>query len=162
MQKYSVEKIKNYVGGEWTLSSSKEWSSVTNPATGDKIGDVPAGNAQDVDAAVQAAKKAFITWREVPPAVRARYMFDLRNLMEKNYDELLSICTQEHGKTFEESKGDVRRGIENVETAAAIPSLMMGDALEQIANGIDCVSYRQPMGVFGIIAPYNFPSMVPL
>src|SRR6185369_14102094 len=146
----------------WSLSSSKEWFPVTNPATGDKIGDVPAGNAQDVDVAVQAAKKAFTTWREVPPAVRARYLFDLRNLMEKNYDELLSICTQEHGKTFEESKGDVRRGIDNVETAAGIPSMMMGDALEQIATGIDCISYRQPMGVFGIIAPYNFPSMVPL
>lgn len=162
MKKYYVEKVKNYVGGEWTLSSSKEWSAVTNPATGDKIGEVPVGNAEDVDAAVKAAKKAFSTWREVPPAARARYLFDLRNLMEKNYDELLSICTQEHGKTFEESKGDVRRGIDNVETAAGIPMMMMGDALEQIATGIDCVSYRQPMGVFAIIAPYNFPSMVPL
>lgn len=162
MQKYSVEKVKNYVGGEWTLSSSKEWASITNPATGDKIGDVPAGTAEDVDAAVIAAKKAFPAWSQTPPAVRARYMFDLRNLMEKNYEELLSICTQEHGKTFEESKGDVRRGIDNVETAAGIPGMMLGDALEQIATGIDCVSYRQPMGVFAIIAPYNFPSMVPL
>ena len=162
MQKYSIEKVKNYVGGEWILSSSKEWLPVTNPATGDKIGDVPAGNADDVDAAVKAAKKAFPAWSQTPPAVRARYMFDLRNLMEKHYDELLSICTQEHGKTFEESKGDVRRGIDNVETAAGIPGMMLGDALEQIANGIDCVSYRQPMGVFAIIAPYNFPSMVPL
>jgi malonate-semialdehyde dehydrogenase (acetylating)/methylmalonate-semialdehyde dehydrogenase len=141
MQKYSVEKVKNYVGGEWTLSSSKEWVPVTNPATGDKIGDVPVGNAADVDAAVAAAKKAFPAWSQTPPAQRARYMFDLRNLMEKHYDELLSICTQEHGKTFEESKGD---------------------SLEQIATGIDCVSNRQPMGVFAIIAPYNFPSMVPL
>lgn len=162
MKKYYVEKVKNYVGGEWTLSSSADWSPVTNPATGDVIGNVPAGNAADVDAAVQAAKRAFTTWREVPPAVRARYLFDLRNLMEKNYDELLSICTQEHGKTFEESKGDVRRGIDNVETAAGIPSMMLGDCLEQVATGIDCVSYRQPMGVFSIIAPYNFPSMVPL
>lgn len=162
MQKYYVEKVRNYVGGEWTLSSSQEWVKVTNPATGDEIGSVPMGNASDVDAAVAAAKKAFASWRDTPPAVRARYMFDLRNLMEKHYDELLSICTQEHGKTFEESKGDVRRGIDNVETAAGIPMMMLGDALEQIAAGIDCVSYRQPMGVFGIIAPYNFPSMVPL
>jgi malonate-semialdehyde dehydrogenase (acetylating)/methylmalonate-semialdehyde dehydrogenase len=162
MQKYYVEKVRNYVGGEWTLSSSQEWVKVTNPATGDEIGSVPMGNASDVDAAVAAAKKAFSSWRDTPPAVRARYMFDLRNLMEKHYDELLSICTQEHGKTYEESKGDVRRGIDNVETAAGIPMMMLGDALEQIANGIDCVSYRQPMGVFGIIAPYNFPSMVPL
>jgi malonate-semialdehyde dehydrogenase (acetylating)/methylmalonate-semialdehyde dehydrogenase len=89
-------------------------------------------------------------------------MFDLRNTMEKHYDELLTICTQEHGKTYEESKGDVRRGIDNVETAAGIPSLLQGDAIEQVANGIDCISYRQPMGVFAVIAPYNFPSMVPL
>lgn len=162
MQKYYVEKVRNYIGGEWSLSSGKEWVKITNPATGDEIGQVPVGNASDVDAAVAAAKKAFPAWRDTPAAVRARYMFDLRNLMEKHYDELLSICTQEHGKTFDESKGDVRRGIENVETAAGIPMMMMGDALEQISPGIDCVSFRQPMGVFGIIAPYNFPSMVPL
>lgn len=162
MQKYHVEKVKNYVGGEWVASSSAEWTPVTNPATGDEIGKVPSGTAQDVDAAVQAAKKAFPAWREVPPAVRARYLFDLRNLMEKHYDELLSICTQEHGKTFDESKGDVRRGIDNVETAAGMPMMMLGDCLEQVATGIDCVSFRQPMGVFAIIAPYNFPSMVPL
>jgi malonate-semialdehyde dehydrogenase (acetylating)/methylmalonate-semialdehyde dehydrogenase len=162
MQKYYVEKVRNYIGGEWSLSSSKEWVKITNPATGDEIGQVPMGSASDVDAAVAAAKKAFPAWRDTPAAVRARYMFDLRNLMEKHYDELLSICTQEHGKTFEESKGDVRRGIDQVETAAGIPLMMLGDSLEQISTGIDCVSFRQPMGVFGIIAPYNFPSMVPL
>lgn len=162
MQKYSVDKIRNYIGGEWALSSSKEWTTVANPATGDKIGDVPAGTTADVDAAVAAAKSAFPAWSQVPAAQRARYLFDLRNLMEKHYDELLSICTQEHGKTYEESKGDVRRGIDNVETAAGIPSMMLGDAFEQVATGIDCVSFRQPMGVFAIIAPYNFPSMVPL
>ncbi|MEA2752667.1 MAG: malonate-semialdehyde dehydrogenase (acetylating) / methylmalonate-semialdehyde dehydrogenase [Myxococcales bacterium] len=162
MQKYYVEKVRNYIGGEWSLSSSKEWVKITNPATGDEIGSVPQGSASDVDAAVAAAKRAFPAWRDTPAPVRARYMFDLRNLMEKHYDELLSICTQEHGKTYEESKGDVRRGIDNVETAAGIPMMMLGDALEQVSTGIDCVSFRQPMGVFGIIAPYNFPSMVPL
>jgi malonate-semialdehyde dehydrogenase (acetylating)/methylmalonate-semialdehyde dehydrogenase len=119
------------------------------------------GAASDVDEAVKAARAAFPAWSQLPAQTRSRYLFDLRNLMEKHYDELLSICTQEHGKTLEESKGDVRRGIDNVETAAGMPSLMMGQALEQIATGIDCVSVRQPMGVFGIIAPYNFPSMVP-
>jgi malonate-semialdehyde dehydrogenase (acetylating)/methylmalonate-semialdehyde dehydrogenase len=121
------------------------------------------GAAKDVDEAVQAAKAAFPAWRELPAQTRARYLFDLRNLMEKHYDELLSICTQEHGKTLEESKGDVRRGIDNVEAACGIPAAMLaaGGSLEQIANGIDCHSVRQPMGVFAIIAPYNFPSMVP-
>lgn len=162
MKKYSVDKVRNFVGGKWTVSANPEHVTITNPATGDRLGDVPLGAKSDVDAAVVAAKEAFKTWRDVPVAARARYLFELRNLMVQNYDELLSICTQEHGKTFEESKGDVWRGLENVETAIAMPSLMMGQALEQIATGIDCVSQRQPMGVFAVIAPYNFPSMVPL
>lgn len=161
MKKHVVERVRNYIGGTFSDSTGREHLTVTNPATGDKIGDVPMGNKADLDAAVAAAKAAFPGWSQTPVAVRARYMFDLRNLMEKHYDELLSICTQEHGKTLEESKGDVRRGVDNVETAAGMPHMMLGQALEQIASGIDCVSYRQPMGVFGIIAPYNFPSMVP-
>ncbi len=161
MQKHYVEKVRNYIGGEWTNSTSSEYASITNPATGDALGSVPMGTSKDVDAAVAAAKSAFNTWRDVPVSVRARYLFDLRNLMEQNYEELLSICTQEHGKTIDESKGDVRRGIDNVETAAGMPGMMMGECLEQIANGIDSVSFRQPMGVFAAIAPYNFPSMVP-
>jgi len=162
MKKHFVEKIPNYVGGEWLHSASRDWVKVENPATGDALGSVPLGTAGDVDSAVSAAVRAFPAWSETPPAARARYLFELRNLMEQNYDELLSICTQEHGKTIEESKGDVRRGIDNVETACGIPSLMQGQALENIASGIDCITYRQPMGVFAIIAPYNFPSMVPL
>ncbi len=162
MKKYSVDKVRNYVGGKFVESANPEHVEVTNPATGERLGDVPLGAPKDVDAAVAAAKAAFPAWRDTPAAARARHLFDLRNVMEENYDELLSICTQEHGKTFEESKGDVRRGIENIETAIAMPSLMMGQALEQIAAGIDCTSQRQPMGVFAAIAPYNFPSMVPL
>jgi malonate-semialdehyde dehydrogenase (acetylating)/methylmalonate-semialdehyde dehydrogenase len=159
--KFEFGKVRNYVGGKWVDSVSREAADVTNPATGEKLGSVPVGTAADVDAAVKAAQEAFRTWREVPVAARARHLFDMRNVMEKHFDELCELCTQEHGKTLEESKGDVRRGIDNVETAAGMPSLMMGQALEQIATGIDCVSVRQPMGVFAIIAPYNFPSMVP-
>ncbi len=164
MHKLQVDKVKNYIGGSWQASAGPEHMPLTNPATGEALGSVPVGVAADVDAAVAAAKAAFPAWRETPVAVRARYLFDLRNLMEKHYDELLAICTQEHGKTLEESKGDVRRGIENVETAAGMPSLLMSatEALEQIAHGIDCTTVRQPLGVFAAIAPYNFPSMVPL
>jgi len=161
MQKLHVEKIRNYVNGGWVASSGPEYMPLSNPATGESLGSVPVGTSGDVDAAVAAAKAAFPAWRETPAHARARYLFDLRNIMEKHFDELCAVCTMEHGKTLDESKGDVRRGIDNVETAAGIPSLMMGDALEQIATGIDCVSVRQPMGVFAAIAPYNFPSMVP-
>jgi malonate-semialdehyde dehydrogenase (acetylating)/methylmalonate-semialdehyde dehydrogenase len=162
-QKLFVERVPNYVGGQWKPSANPEHVPVTNPATGEPLGSVPMGAASDVDDAVKAARAAFPAWRELPAQTRARYLFDLRNLMEKHYDELLSICTQEHGKTLDESKGDVRRGIDNVEVACGVPSAMLaaGGALEQIANGIDCHSVRQPMGVFAIIAPYNFPSMVP-
>ncbi|HEY2515653.1 MAG TPA: CoA-acylating methylmalonate-semialdehyde dehydrogenase [Polyangiaceae bacterium] len=159
--KFDFGRVKNYVGGAWVESSGREATEITNPATGERLGSVPMGTAGDVDLAVKAAKEAFATWRDVPVSARSRYLFDLRNVMEKHFEELCELCTQEHGKTYEESKGDVRRGIDNVETAAAMPSLMMGQALEQISAGIDCVSVRQPMGVFGIIAPYNFPSMVP-
>jgi malonate-semialdehyde dehydrogenase (acetylating)/methylmalonate-semialdehyde dehydrogenase len=162
MQKYFVEKVPNFVGGEWVESAATTWVPIHNPATGDAMGSVPMGTAGDVDAAVAAAKRAFPSWSETPPAARSRYLFELRNLMQQNYDELLSICTQEHGKTIEESKGDVFRGIENVETGCGIPQMMQGIALENVSSGIDCVSYRQPMGVFAVIAPYNFPSMVPL
>jgi malonate-semialdehyde dehydrogenase (acetylating)/methylmalonate-semialdehyde dehydrogenase len=161
MQKYFVEKVRNYISGAWQPSANPEHVAITNPATGDTLGQVPMGAASDVDAAVHAARAAYPAWRETPVNVRSRYLFDLRNLMEKHLYELSSICTQEHGKTFEESKGDVRRGIDNVEVAAGTPSLMMGQTLEQIATGIDCTSVRQPMGVFAVIAPYNFPSMVP-
>ena len=159
--KLNFDRVRNYVGGEWVPSASKEYATITNPATGATLGSVPMGTAGDVDAAVKAAQAAFPAWRDMPVANRARYLFDMRNVMEEHFDELCELCTLEHGKTLEESKGDVRRGIDNVETAAGMPSLMMGQALEQIATGIDCISVRQPMGVFAVIAPYNFPSMVP-
>ena len=159
--KLFVEKVRNYVNGSWVESTSKDAVELTNPATGDKLGSCPVGTRADVDAAVQAAKAAFPAWSDTPSPARARFLFDLRNLMEQNFEELASICTQEHGKTLDESRGDVRRGIDNIECGAGIPSMMMGQALEQISGGIDCVSQRQPMGVFAAIAPYNFPAMVP-
>src|SRR5262249_9669958 len=133
-----------------------------NPATGERLGACPVGTAADVNAAVKAARAAFPAWRDTPTPVRARYLFDLRNLLEQHFEELAAICTQEHGKTLEESRGSVRRAIDNIECGAGIPSLMMGQALEQISTGIDCVSQRQPIGVFAAIAPYHFPAMVPL
>src|SRR5690348_14007528 len=105
MQKYYVEKVKNYVNGEWHSSTGSDHVTVSNPATGDELGKVPVGTRADVDAAVAAAKAAFPGWSETPVAVRSRYLFELRNVMEKHFEELCSICTQEHGKTFDESKG---------------------------------------------------------
>ena len=162
-KKLFVERVQNYIGGQWKASANPEHVAISNPATGDSLGSVPMGSARDVDEAVKAARAAYPAWRELPAQTRSRYLFALRDKMEANYQELLEICTQEHGKTLAESNGDVRRGIDNVEVACGTPSMMLaaGGALEQIAGGIDCVSVRQPMGVFAIIAPYNFPSMVP-
>ena len=117
---------------------------------------------EEVEAAVQAAKEAFPAWRATPPVTRARYLFRLKALLEENFEELSRIQTQEHGKCIDESRGETRRGIENVEVACGVPTLMMGYNLEDIASGIDEYVVRQPLGVFGIIGPFNFPFMIPL
>src|SRR3974390_1627509 len=106
-KKLYVERVQNYIGGQWKASANPEYVAITNPATGEALGSVPMGAAKDVDDAVKAARAAYPAWRELPAQTRARYLFALRDLMEKHFDELCSICTQEHGKTLEESKGDV-------------------------------------------------------
>ena len=153
--------IKNYIDGEW-VESEGEVKDVINPATGKVIAKVPISTKGEIDAAVMAAKEAFPDWRRTPPLARARCMFRLKELMEENFEELSRIQTMEHGKTIDESRGETRRGIEMVEVATGIPSLMMGYNLEDIATGIDEYLIRQPLGVFGIIGPFNFPFMVPL
>ena len=153
--------VKNYINGEW-VESKGPVEEVINPATGKVIATVPISTTEEINAAVAAAKEAFPDWRRTPPLARARCLFRLKELMEENFEELSRIQTMEHGKTIDESRGETRRGIENVEVATGIPSLMMGYNLEDIASGIDEYVIRQPMGVFGIIAPFNFPFMVPL
>ncbi|OAT81718.1 aldehyde dehydrogenase family protein [Desulfotomaculum copahuensis] len=156
-----VQLVKNYVDGEW-VDSNGEMRDVINPATGKTIAKVPISTGEELDVAVKAAKDAFQEWRTTPPVARVRCLFRLRELMEENFEELSRIQTQEHGKVIDESRGETRRGIENVEVACGIPSLMMGYNLEDVAAGIDEYVIRQPLGVFGIIAPFNFPFMVPL
>jgi len=154
--------IPNYIGGAWVPSRATDSLPLTNPATGEPLGRVPLSGTADVEAAVQAALAAFPRWRATPPVVRARYLFTLRGLLESHFEELAAIVTRENGKTLDESRGSVRRGIENVEHACGIPTLMMGATLEDVATGIDCEYVRQPMGVFAGITPFNFPAMVPM
>lgn len=153
--------IRNYVGGEW-VESEGTFLDVVNPATCVTIARVPISTREELNAAVDAANEAFPEWRRTPPLARARCLFRLKYLMEDHFEELSRIQTMEHGKTIDESRGETRRGIENVEVATGIPSLMMGYNLEDIASGIDEYVIRQPLGVFGIIGPFNFPFMVPL
>ena len=157
-----VETLRNFIGGRWVPSHASEFLDVYNPARGEVIARTPLSVAEDVDAAVQAAKKAFPAWRDTPPVARARVLFKFRALLEEHFEELARIVTTEHGKTLDESRGSVRRGIECVEVACGTPSLMMGYALENIATNIDCSVIRQPLGVCAAIAPFNFPAMVPL
>ena len=114
-----------------------------------------------MDSGVAAAQAAFGKWRATPPVIRARYLFKLKFLLEEHFDEIAATVTRENGKTLNEAKGSLRRGIENVEHACGIPTLMMGKTLEDVAAGIDCEYVRQPLGVFAAITPFNFPAMVP-
>jgi len=154
-------KLKNLIDGLW-VESEGETKDVVNPANMETIAEVPISTAEEFDEAVQAAQEAFYDWRRTPPLARARCMFRLKELLEENFEEVSRIQTMEHGKTIDESRGETRRGIEMVEVATGIPSLMMGTNLEDIASGIDEYLIRQPLGVFGIIGPFNFPFMVPL
>jgi malonate-semialdehyde dehydrogenase (acetylating)/methylmalonate-semialdehyde dehydrogenase len=154
--------LRNFAGGRWVESRTASHLDVHNPATGEVIARTPLSTAEDLDTAVAAAKKAFPAWRDTPPVVRARAMFRFRNLLEEHFEELSRIVTTEHGKTLEESRGSVRRGIECVEVACGTPALSMGYGMENISSGIDCQVIRQPVGVCAAIAPFNFPVMVPL
>jgi len=157
-----VTKLQNYIDGEWVESESDQTLDVLNPATQKLLAKVPMSTRGEVNAAVKAAKEAFPEWRQTPPLARVRCLFRLKELLEENFEELSRVQTMEHGKTIDESRGETRRGIEMVEVATGIPSLMMGHHLEDIASGIDEYVIYQPLGVFGHIAPFNFPFMVPL
>ncbi|MDX2240073.1 MAG: CoA-acylating methylmalonate-semialdehyde dehydrogenase [Leptolyngbyaceae cyanobacterium bins.302] len=153
--------LQNYVNGEWVASSALDFLEVINPATIEVLGKVPLSSASEVNQAVEAAQQAFTTWRRVPAGDRIQYLFKLKTLLEENLDDLATTITQECGKTFAESKGELRRAIENVEVACGIPMLMQGYNSEDIARNIDEFMIRQPLGVVGIICPFNFPGMIP-
>ena len=157
-----IERLKNYIGGEWVDSDSTATYPVTNPATGEVIGECPLSTNTELDAAVLAAETAYKTWRRVPAQDRIQYLFRLKSLLDENAGELSAIVTRENGKTLSEAMGSVQRGIQMIEVATGAPTLLMGQSLEDIASGIDCESVRQPMGVFACIAPFNFPAMVPM
>src|SRR5438067_2825185 len=154
--------VSLFIAGEWQDANGTATTPVCNPSTGDVIAETPLCGPKEVDAAVQAAAAAFPEWMETPPVERARIFFKFRMLLEENFEDLVRCNTREHGKTLVESRGDVKRGIEMVEFACGIPSLLMGEHLDNIARGIDCDSIRQPLGVCVGITPFNFPAMVPL
>jgi malonate-semialdehyde dehydrogenase (acetylating)/methylmalonate-semialdehyde dehydrogenase len=157
-----VQVLDNFIGGRWVNASTAEFFDVHNPAVGDVIGRTPLSTAADVDAAVQAATRAFPAWRDTPVNARAQVLYRFKAQLEEHFEEMARIVTTEHGKTLDEARGSVRRGIECVEVACGAPSLMQGFGLEDISAGIDCHVVRQPLGVCAAIAPFNFPAMVPM
>jgi malonate-semialdehyde dehydrogenase (acetylating) / methylmalonate-semialdehyde dehydrogenase len=153
--------VHNYIDGQWSHSSATHTQAVVNPATGEELGRTPLSPAADVDRAAQAAARAFPEWRRVPVTERVQFLFRLKALLEEQFEDLSRTITLECGKTLTESRGEMRRAIENVEVACGTPILIQGYNSEDIAPGIDEIMIRQPLGVAAIIAPFNFPGMIP-
>ena len=158
----TVPAVPLWINGRAKEASSTRAGEITNPATGRVTKRVPFCNAADIDAAVQAAQRAFPGWRDTPPLRRARILMRFRELLEANKDELAKLITAEHGKTLADAGGSVQRGLEVVEFAMGIPHLVKGEYSEEVGTGVDCHSLRQPLGVCAGITPFNFPVMVPL
>jgi malonate-semialdehyde dehydrogenase (acetylating)/methylmalonate-semialdehyde dehydrogenase len=157
-----AKRLKNYIGGEWVESSATTYTPVINPATCEVLGECPESTRADVDAAVKAAEEAFFEWRSTPILNRAQYMYRMKTILEERFEDIAEMVVKENGKTRDEARGEVRRGIESVDFAASVPVIMRNDGLEDIASGIDETTVRQPVGVFAAITPFNFPAMVPL
>lgn len=153
--------LLNYINGEWCASTATDFLPVINPATAQVLTRVPLSTREDVGLAAKAAATAFTSWRRTPPTERVQYLFKLKFLLEDHLEELAHTITLECGKTLAESKGELRRAIENVEVACGIPMLMQGYNLEDVARGIDEMMIRQPVGVTAVISPFNFPGMIP-
>lgn len=154
--------MRNFIGGQWIESNGTALEDVLNPATGETIAKVPLSSQDDVEKAIKAANEAFQTWSTVPVPQRTRILYEYHRLLMTHRDELAKIITQENGKSINDARGEVQRGIEAVELATATPTLMMEDSLANVATGIDGAITRYPLGVVGGITPFNFPMMIPL
>jgi malonate-semialdehyde dehydrogenase (acetylating)/methylmalonate-semialdehyde dehydrogenase len=153
--------IRNFIGGEWRSSQATELLDVYNPATAELLDRVPLSPAAEVQAAVDAAAKAYPGWRQTPVTDRVQFLFKLKALLQQHFEELSRTITMECGKTISEARGEIQRAIENVEVACGAPMLLQGDFSEDIASGIDELMIRQPLGVCACICPFNFPGMIP-
>ena len=154
--------IEHFIDGKIVPGVSDRKGKVFNPAIGKQESEVRLGSKQDLDLAVQKAKKAFGMWSNVTPIQRARIIFKYKEIIEKNSDLLAKMIVSEHGKVFEDAKGSLIRGLEVVEFACGIPQMLKGDFTENVGTNIDSWSMRQPLGVCAGITPFNFPAMVPM
>lgn len=155
-----IKKLKYYSNGKWHESSTQKYMDIYDPSMGKVIAQTPCCTEKEVSDTIVAADEAFKSWSQVPILKRVQVMFKFRDLVVEHFDELADILCRENGKTWSEAAGDVAKMQECAEHACNIPSLMMGESLMNISSGYDCVMYREPMGVFAGIAPFNFPAMI--
>jgi malonate-semialdehyde dehydrogenase (acetylating)/methylmalonate-semialdehyde dehydrogenase len=160
--KTELKRINHWIGGARMAGKSGRSGPVFNPATGEQTGEVDFASVEEVDRAVQTAKKAFPDWRAMSLSRRTELFFRIRDLVDKNRTEIAKILTAEHGKVLSDAKGEVARGLEVIEYCCGIPELLKGEFSEQASTGIDVYSIRQPLGVVAGITPFNFPAMVPM
>jgi len=157
-----TDQLHHYIDGQRVAGTSGRMGDVNNPATGEVIRQVPLASTDEMRAAVASAAKALPGWAATPPAKRAQVMFEFRRLLKENMDDLAERVSSEHGKTIDDAKGSITRGLEVVEFACGIPHLLKGDYSEGVAGGVDSYGVRQPVGVCAGITPFNFPAMVPM
>ncbi|MBT4986441.1 MAG: CoA-acylating methylmalonate-semialdehyde dehydrogenase [Proteobacteria bacterium] len=154
--------VGHYIGGQSVIGASGREGGVYNPATNKLIRNVALADAAEVDKAVSNAAEAFHDWAEMPPARRVQVLYRYRELLIQNIDEMARLLSSEHGKTVDDAKGSITRGLEVVEFACGIPQLLKGEFSESVSSGVDSWSMRQPLGVVVGITPFNFPAMVPM
>jgi malonate-semialdehyde dehydrogenase (acetylating) / methylmalonate-semialdehyde dehydrogenase len=157
-----VHTLKNYIDGDWAASSSTEGTEVMNPSTGEPIAWCPSSSGAEVEDAIAAARRAFAGWSSTPVTKRAAALFELRQRLADATSEIAKIMEEENGKSYSEGIGEMGRALEYVEHAAAIPELLKGSVSENVSGGVDTRYVREPLGVFAIVAPFNFPAMIPL
>lgn len=157
-----IKKLKYFVGGQWLESKTGKYMDIYNPSTGEVIAGTPCCTAEEVNSAVEAAKNAFESWSQTPVMKRVQVLYNFRDLINQNMDELTYMVARENGKVWEEAKGDILKVKEPVELACGTPTLMMGETLMNTSAGYDTALYREPVGVFAGIVPFNFPGMIPM
>ena len=156
-----IDKLRNYVNGEWVIPEDCSWREIENPSTGEILGEFPLSSADDTKAAIAAAKAAFPAWAEAPVSRRTAPLFRLRDLFVENLEKIARVLSEEMGKSLPDARAELKRALENIEVACGMPVLQQGDKLIGSAAGIDGEVLKLPMGVFGMIAPFNFPGMIP-
>ena len=158
----AVKKLKYFAGGQWLESKCEKYMDVYNPSTGEVQAQTPCCTKEEVHYAVECAKKAFPGWSNTPVMKRVQIIYKFRELLIEHMDELTELCAREHGKVWNEAKGDILKVKEPVELALSAPSLTMGESVRDTSSGYDTVLYKEPVGVFAGIVPFNFPGMIPM